>query len=397
MVNTGNVSHKQIICCKIPTSKNLYSKIMKAIYSILLLYLIFSCKKTSTGEGISLKDNTYMSCHTGMPQRFSFTADTLGVFKANPLSLEGMIKINGGEFLMGAHDQLGRPDEYPQHSVKVSTFYMDITEVTNVQFRAFVKATGYKTTAEKAPDWEQLKKQLPPGTPKPADSLLVASSLVFHPTGEPVPLNNASLWWRWTKGADWQHPEGPHSSIKGRDNYPVVHISWNDANAYAKWAGKRLPTEVEWECASRGGLKNQPYPWGKEEPYNGKAKANTWDGQFPYNNTTTDRFKELAPVKSYAANGYGLYDMAGNVWEWCSDNYRFDYYQSLPKGTLENLKGPKDSYDPHQPGTPVKVIRGGSFLCNETYCSGYRVSSRMMSSPDTGLQNTGFRCVADNK
>ncbi|WP_035141363.1 formylglycine-generating enzyme family protein [Flavobacterium daejeonense] len=367
---------------------------MKTILN-LTIFLLISCSVTPQKE-ISKKipaDTFSSNCHSGLAKHYNSSQNAINIIPNSNPSLIGMIKIDGGDFLMGAPDILGRDDEYPQHKVSVSSFYMDETEVTNSQFAVFIKATGYVTTAEKAPIWEDLKKQLPPGTPKPADSLLIAASLVFKPTLGPVPLNNPGLWWQWKKGADWKHPEGPESSITGKENFPVVQISWDDAIAYARWAGKRLPTEAEWEFAARGGLKDQPYPWGSEEPYDGKPKANTWDGQFPYNNTRKDNYSGLAPVKSYAANNFGLFDMAGNVWEWCNDNYSSDYYRQLSSETSKNPTGPIDSYDPNQPGVPVKVIRGGSFMCNEKYCSGYRASSRMISSADTGLQNTGFRCV----
>ncbi|UGU16186.1 formylglycine-generating enzyme family protein [Sinomicrobium kalidii] len=335
------------------------------------------------------------SCETGLPERFPVNSDSATEIPQGKTSHEGMVWIPGGEFVMGASDNEGRPDEYPAHKVKVKGFWMDETEVTNARFREFVEATGYVTTAEKAPEWEDIKKQLPPGTPKPPDSVFVASSLVFTPPDHPVSLNNAAQWWSWVKGADWRHPEGPESSIEGKDNYPVTHISWDDANAYAKWAGKRLPTEAEWELASRGGLKNSKYPWGNEAIEEGKPKANTWQGNFPNKNTDWDTFGLAAPVKSFPPNEYGLYDMAGNVWEWCADWYRNDYYEQLKEKTTENPKGPDDSYDPMEPTVPKKVIRGGSFLCNASYCKGYRVTSRMKSSPDTGMQHTGFRCVSD--
>lgn len=307
-----------------------------------------------------------------------------------------MIAIPAGTYAMGADNQQGRSDEYPKHTVHVDAFWMDATEVTNAQFARFVKATGYITTAERKPDWNELRKQLPPGTPKPPDDVLVASSLVFKAPDHPVSLQDYSQWWQWVAGANWRHPEGPGSSIVGKENYPVVQVSWEDAAAYAKWAGKRLPTEAEWEWAARGGLKNAIYPWGNEHVDKGKAKANTWQGRFPVTNTRRDGYYTTSPVKSFPANGYGLYDMAGNVWEWCSDWYRPDYYESLAKtGIAKNPKGPQKSYDPDEPTVPKHVQRGGSFLCNDSYCSSYRSSARMKSSPDTGLSHAGFRCVSN--
>ena len=306
----------------------------------------------------------------------------------------GMARIEAGEFMMGATDGEGSSDELPLHKIKLHGFWMDKTEVTNREFGAFVQSTHYLTTAETAPDWEELKKQLPPGTPKPAADLLVASSLVFTPPSHAVDLHDVAQWWTWVKGADWRHPDGPGSSIEGKDNYPVVHISWYDAAAYAKWAGKRLPTEAEWEYAARGGKKDESYPWGTDGIEQGRPKANTWQGSFPWRNSDWDGFAGLAPVASFDENGYGLYDMAGNVWEWCSDWYDPGYYSEC-RSTCTDPTGPARSRDPMEPSVPKKVVRGGSFLCNAAYCKGYRVSSRMKSSPDTGLENTGFRCVAD--
>jgi formylglycine-generating enzyme len=236
-------------------------------------------------------------------------------------TLAQMVWIPAGQFPMGADDPHARQDEYPQHPVTVDGFWMDAHEVTNAQFARFVKATGYVTTAERKPDWEALKQQLPPGTPKPPDSVLVPGSLVFTPTAHAVPLRDVSQWWRWTAGTNWQHPEGPGSHLKGKANWPVVHVSWDDAVAYARWAGKRLPTEAEWEWAARGGLPKATYPWGNESIEAGQPKANTWQGKFPHLNTRRDGFTGTAPVQSFPANGYGLYDMAGNVWEWCADLY----------------------------------------------------------------------------
>jgi len=306
--------------------------------------------------------------------------------------------IPGGSFVMGGDSIWGRPDEFPRHQVKVSSFYMDKHEVTNAQFRAFVEATNYVTTAERKPDWEEIKKQLPAGTPKPADSLMVAASLVFSPSNHPVSLNNASVWWKWVPGADWRHPQGPKSNIVGKDNYPVVQVSWDDAVAYARWAGKRLPTEAEWEFAARGGKPNSIYPWGDEPVNKGVIKANTWQGNFPNENAEKDHYYRAAPVMTFSPNGYGLYDMAGNVWEWCSDWYRPYYYAACAqKGLLTNPAGPADSYDPQEPTVPKRVVRGGSFLCTDQYCSGFRVSARMKTSPDTSLEHTGFRCVVSGK
>ncbi|OUW34561.1 MAG: sulfatase [Flavobacteriaceae bacterium TMED179] len=307
----------------------------------------------------------------------------------------GMVWIPKGDFMMGSKGPQARPDEAPIHRVKVDGFWIDKTEVTNAQFATFVEATGYVTTAEKPVYWEEMKKQLPPDTPKPHDSLLQASSLTFKATNGPVDLNNYAAWWEWKPKASWRNPRGKGSFIEGKEDHPVVHVSWDDANAYAKWAGKRLPTEAEWEWAARGGLKDKKYPWGNEEINDGKAKANSWEGSFPYNNTNKDLFFYSAPVKSFEANGYGLYDMAGNVWEWCSDWYHYDYYKTLSGKTSTNPQGPKSSYDPFNPYIAQRIIRGGSFLCNDNYCSGYRVASKMKSSPDTGSQHTGFRCVKD--
>jgi len=309
----------------------------------------------------------------------------------------GMVRIPGGEFMMGADDKQARPDEYPKHKVIVDGFWMDQTEVTNDEFQKFIEATGYVTTAEKKPDWEELKKQLPPGTPKPDEAQLVPASLVFTPPDHPVPLDDVTQWWRWVPGADWRHPEGPESTIAGKENYPVTQVSWDDAKAYCEWKEGRLPTEAEWEWAARGGLKNKIYPWGNEHVEKGRPKANSWQGHFPDHNTDWDGFDRTAPVRSFSANGYGLYDMAGNVWEWCSDWYKNDYYSETnrPEG-VKNPQGSEKSFDPEDPYIEKRVQRGGSFLCNDTYCSSYRVSARMKTSPDTSLEHSGFRCVIGN-
>ncbi len=307
---------------------------------------------------------------------------------------EGMALIPGGTLNMGGDNEQADPNEFPKHKVSINKFWMDETEVTNTQFEKFVKATNYKTVAERPVDWEEMKKSLPPNTLKPADSLLLPGALVFHKTDQPVSLRNPGLWWSWTIGADWQHPEGPESNIKNKMNHPVVQIAWEDANAYAKWAGKRLPTEAEWEWAARGGKENMIYPWGNEDVDEGDPKANFWQGLFPYENKKEDGYMTTAPAKSYPSNNYGLYDMSGNVWEWCSDWLDMEYYKN-PSATKANNKGPQKSFNPMMPFQQEKVIRGGSFLCNDDYCSGYRNARRMGSSTDTGLNHTGFRCVKD--
>lgn len=355
------------------------------------LILCCSCNNNST----SLPETEIQHCGQNIPGRFAVEAHDTCNIKKGSASHEGMVWINGGEFMMGSDDNEGRSDEYPQHKVNVTGFWMDATEVTNAQFKKFVEATGYITLAERKPDWEEIKKQLPPGTPKPADSLLMPASLVFVPPAHNVSLDNVAQWWRWVKGASWKHPQGPNSNIIGKENYPVTQVAYEDALAYCKWAGKRLPTEAEWEYAARGGRQNR-YAWGNEDVEAGKPKANTWQGSFPVNNTGWDGYERAAPVKTFYPNGYGLYDMSGNVWEWCSDWYRPDYYNELKNKMVVNPQGPDNSFDPDEPTVPKRVVRGGSFLCNASYCKGYRVASRMKSSPDTGLENTGFRCVASN-
>lgn len=307
---------------------------------------------------------------------------------------DGMVLIPSGTLNMGGDNQQADANEFPKHQVQVHSFWMDETEVTNAQFQQFVAATNYMTIAERPIDWESIKLTVPPGTPKPADSLLQPGALVFQKLNQQVPLNNPGLWWKWTIGANWKHPEGPESNLDKIMDHPVVHIAWEDAMAYAKWAKKRLPTEVEWEWAARGGQQNMIYPWGNESVNEGKVKANFWQGAFPYKNILTDGFLTTAPVKSFSPNNYGLYDMSGNVWEWCADWLDMNFY-SKPAASKANTKGPDVGFNPYNPYQPEKVIRGGSFLCNDTYCSGYRNARRMGSSPDTGLNHTGFRCVKD--
>ena len=293
-----------------------------------------------------------------------------------------MAWIPSGKFTMGSND--GQLDERPIHDVKIKGFWMDRYEVTNDQFAKFVEATGYVTTAEQSPD-----PALFPDAPK---ENLVPGSVVFTPPPRVETLNNHMQWWSYVKGANWRHPEGPDSDIKGRGNHPVVHVSWFDCEAYAKWAGKRLPTEAEWEYACRGGLEQNPYSWGRERFEKGMWMMNIWQGQFPNENLAQDGFKGTAPVGSFPPNSYGLHDMAGNVWEWVADWYRPDYYFKSPR---DNPAGPVDSFDPDEPGIQKRVGRGGSYLCSDMYCKGYRPAARQKTSPDTGLSHTGFRCAVD--
>jgi len=307
---------------------------------------------------------------------------------------EGMVWIPGGEFSMGSDDPTvslcggndAMPDARPIHRVYVDGFWMDKTEVSNAQFEAFVKATGYVTIAELTPKAEDF-----PGAPP---ENLVAGSVVFSPPDSPVPLNNHMQWWAYVKGANWRHPAGKGSDLQGRENYPVVHVAYPDAEAYAKWAGKRLPSEAEWEFAARGGLSGQLYAWGDELKPGGKWAANIFEGKFPINDTGEDGFKGLAPVAQYPPNAYGLYDVAGNVWEWCTDWYRPDTYtHDAAQGVARNPQGPADSFDPSEPGTKKRVHRGGSFLCTDQYCTRYMVGTRGKGEVDTGTNHLGFRCV----
>jgi formylglycine-generating enzyme required for sulfatase activity len=303
---------------------------------------------------------------------------------------EGMVWVPGGWFWMGSDEPMGmdkEPNSAPVHRVFVDGFWMDATEVTNAQFRTFVEATGYRTVAERMPDREILDNALPEYR-----HIKGPFSLVFCPPESCPPGQecNCNLWWKPVAGADWKHPGGPGTSIEGKDNYPVVHICYADALAYAEWAGKRLPTEAEWERAARGGLDRKRYYWGDELRPGGKWMANTWQGKFPCENTAADGHAGLAPVASYPPNAYGLYDMAGNAWEWTSDYYR-PSFEVKDGEELRNPTGPAP--DPRITTDLMRVLRGGSYLCADVYCARYRAGGRQPGDVSTGQSHTGFRCV----
>ena len=300
-----------------------------------------------------------------------------------------MIWIPGGAFRMGSDRHY--VEEAPAHRVIMDGFWMDATPVTNRQFAAFVEATGHVTVAERKPDPRDYPGALP--------HMLRAGSLVFSPTPRPVSLEDWSQWWSFRFGADWRHPLGPDSSIRGLDDHPVVHVAYPDALAYARWAGKSLPTEAQWEYAARGGLEGAEFAWGDELTPNGRHMANTWQGAFPFENTAEDGFERTSPVGSYPANGYGLFDMIGNVWEWTCDWYEPRHPDEALKACCipRNPRGGREerSYDPLQPGVriPRKVLKGGSHLCAPSYCRRYRPAARHPEPIDTSTSHVGFRCV----
>src|SRR5262245_31261319 len=358
-----------------------------AMISLLILLWISLRQPTSTNSAVVTPSQ---------PRATSAFAATIPNQAPPPTPApEGMVWIPGGEFSMGSDDprgsMCGGPDAMgdarPIHRVYVDGFWMDATEVTNEEFQKFVKATGYVTIAERKPRQEDF--------PTAPPENLVAGSTVFTPTAQAVPLNDHFQWWRYQKGANWRHPEGPESNLKARGKYPVVQIAYDDATAYAQWAGKRLPTEAEFEFAARGGLSGKVYAWGDELHPNGKWMANTFQGQFPVRDSGEDGFIGVAPVAQFPPNGYGLYDMAGNVWEWCSDWYRPDTFARLAAqgGVARNPKGPDSPFDPAEPTEKKHVHRGGSFLCTDQYCTRYMVGTRGKGEATTGSNHLGFRCV----
>jgi sulfatase modifying factor 1 len=298
-----------------------------------------------------------------------------------------MVWIGGGEFLMGSDRHY--PEEAPAHRVKVDGFWIDACTVTNREFAAFVEQTGYTTSAERPANADDY-----PG----ADlALLAPSSVVFRKPQGPVDLRNHFNWWTYVPGADWRHPQGPASSVEGLDDHPVVHVAYEDAEAYAAWAGKALPTEAEWEFAARGGLAGSDYAWGDELTPEGRHLANIWQGEFPWQNLCEDGFEGTSPVGTFPANGYGLHDMAGNVWQWTSDWFQGHAQSGSPCCVMANPRGARleQSFDPAQPHLriPRKVMKGGSHLCAPNYCRRYRPAARMAQPVDTSTSHLGFRCI----
>ena len=380
--------------------------IIIAIFTVLAIVIVpgyfviryqTATKSGGTGETTSSKpgssENTTASQTTTPP----FLPTIENKTASSGQSPEGMVWIPGGEFSMGSEipsegvctmaTMIAVEDAKPIHRVYVDGFWMDKTVVTNEQFEKFVKATGYKTVAEIVPS----KKEFPDAPPE----LLVAGSLVFTPPAEPVKLDNVAQWWSYVPGANWRHPTGPDSNIRGKANFPVVQIAFSDAMAYCKWSGKRLPTEAEWELAARGGLTGKTYVWGDEFRPGGKPMANTFQGHFPDKDTGEDGYAGIAAVARFPANGYGLYDMSGNVWQWCGDWYRADTYAGMAaKGTLtKNPQGPDSSDDPAEPGVKKRIHRGGSFLCTDQYCTRYMVGTRGKGEISTASNHLSFRCV----
>ncbi|MBO0592360.1 formylglycine-generating enzyme family protein [Cellulophaga sp. E16_2] len=361
-----------------------------------LLFLNIQCKEQTKKEQLNEEEHTSLKT----PKKEELVK--LVIEKpADATVPEGMVWIPGGAFQQGAvpQDKMAMDHEKPSHKVQVDGFFMDISEVTNAQFAKFVKETGYITVAEREIDWEEMKTQLPEGTPKPHDSILKPGALIFKKTKKSVPnLYDFSQWWEWKIGADWKHPNGPKSSIVGKDNEPVVQVSYEDALAYCTWAGRRLPTEAEWERAARGNHAETIYFWG-DDVDKLATMANTWEGEFPVNNSKLDGFERRASVMSYPTNDFGLYDMAGNVWEWTTDWYSTNYFKEVANDMVlaKNPQGPTKTYNPNNPYAIEKVIKGGSFLCSASYCASYRISSRMGSSPDSGAEHVGFRTVATPK
>ncbi len=386
--------------------------VILTLYIISFFPLFFACQSShskkdnrATDESVYCINTSELKGREYLDQRFIQAIDSIQVNPEKAKDFSGMVLIPGGEFDMGGDSlaqfagrestALAQPDEFPKHPVLVGDFYMDEHEVTVREFRDFVEATGYKTVAERSIDWDELKKQLPENTPKPKEELLQAGSLVFTYPAKDTAKDNLANWWSFEPGIAWNNPSMDSVNINDILDYPVTHVSWYDAMAYARWVNKRLPTEAEYEYAMRAGENNSMYPWGNEAIDSSTYRGNFLQGDFPYYNTAADGFERTAPVKSFKPNAYGLYDISGNVWEWTNDWYGANYYQTLKDaGTVANNPlGPEKTVEVYQPTSTNKVVRGGSFLCNDSWCSGYRNSRRMRLSPDTGMEHIGFRLV----
>ena len=323
----------------------------------------FSCKnqeKEKAKTSAEKIERTEKSYHE------KYLEEIAAIEERDSVSTSGMLKIEGGEYLMGGNSQQARRDEFPQHEETLETIWVDETEVTNAEFSEFVEETGYVTTAERS--FEIKGESFPPG------------AMVFD-------AENPQAWWKFKEGANWKHPQGPESNIKGKEDHPVVQVSWYDAMAYAKWAGKRLPTEAEFEYLARGGKENQIYHWGNKFE-EATEFVNFHQGDFPSVNEVKDNFEKTSPVKSFPSNAFGLFEVSGNVWEWVLDTYYPNAYSKLEQRSDGYFR---EYFNEEQ----QKVIRGGSFLCSESYCTGYRNAARMSSTPESGLEHLGFRCVKD--
>lgn len=342
---------------------------------------------SSANQSVQINDpHAGHHASTKTPDASSAAQASINKMPAPGTAPEGMVWIPGGTFWMGC-DDCEMPDAEPVHLVSLDGYWIDKTPVTNAEFEKFVQATGYVTIAERKPKAEDY-----PGA-KP--EMLVAGSIIFNPPSHEVPLDNAYVWWKYQKGANWRHPQGPNSDIRKLADHPVVHIAWLDAVEYAKWAGKRLPTEAEFEFAARGGLDRNKFAWGNELKPGGKWAANIWQGKFPNADSGEDGYKSVtSPVTAFPPNGFGLYDVGGNVWQWCADWYRPDYYEKIASATaVKNPQGPADSYDPQEPGIAKRVQKSGSLMCSDQYCARYHVGSRGKGAIDSGASHIGFRCV----
>ena len=372
-------------------SRSFSSRVSVQRLLLLLPLICWIAQNRSSGtQSAASQSSDPIQCDTGMSRHSLHAAALLDTRDVAPTKSggsherrSGMAWIPGGRFWMGTdHMQ----DALPVHQVEVKGFWIDRTDVTNAEFARFVKATGYVTVAERPLD--------PKEFPNLAREELAPGSVVFTPPAGPISLDNPLAWWRFVRGANWRHPNGPKSDLLGKERYPVVQVAWPDAVAYAKWAGKRLPTEAEWEFAARGGRDRQDYPWGNELNPKGKWMANTFQGHFPDKNTSADGYAGIAPVASFPANDFGLFDMSGNVWQWVSDWYRPDYYAQLRRDAVAvNPQGPSDSFDPQEPGVSKRVQKGGSYLCTDQYCGRYMPGARGKGDPETGTNHLGFRCV----